>query len=437
MVAPASARPVLRAAGWTGDRAGVLFLLVAAYAVLPKVVQTLTAPKYYVGVDQAEPPPTAATAAVTDLLTLALLGLCLLLALDALRRNPRRDLLGVGLLLAPWAWVLVRDLTVGSGPQASDLVYPAVVVAVWLVRPGLAHLRLLGWVVGAVAVVSLLVGLLLPAAGLLSAEDGDVILRNKSFLPSGILVGVFTHGNTLGQFLLLGLPLVALLPRRGVRAALLAVTVAALVWSQARSAIGGALALAVVAAVLSLLPLGRRAVPGRLAVGGALAVVAVLPFVPLEPGAIASRGGIWAKSLAYWREHPWTGNGSDFYTRTARTTADLGPTVSHGHNEVVQLLVTGGLVLAVLVALLVLAALHRATSTPDGAVRGTVLVLALACASLLEVSLSFRGSGVFDPVLLLPLATLLVGEPLGERAPGPDPLDVGGAPAPAAVAARA
>ncbi len=46
-------------------------------------------------------------------------------------------------------------------------------------------------------------------------------------------------------------------------------------------------------------------------------------------------------------------------------------------------------------------------------------LLALAAASLLEVSLLFTGGGVFDPVLLLPLATLVVGEPLGEAAPAP------------------
>jgi O-antigen ligase len=438
VVAPADARPAPRAGRWTLDRAGALFLLVAAYAVVPKVVQTLTAPKYYVGIDEAEPPLTAATALATSLLTAALLGLCLLLSLDALRRNPRRDLLGVCLLLAPWAWLLVRDLTLGSGPGTSDLVYPALVVTVWLVRPGLEHLRLLGWVAGAVAVVSVLVGLLLPASGLLRAEDGNVIVQNKSFLPSGILVGVFTHGNTLGQFLLLGLPLVALVPRRGWRAALLAVTAAALVWSQARSSIGGAVVLALVAALLTLLPLGRRAVPGRLVVGLAFVVVAVLPFLPLAPGALSSRGGIWANSLGRWREHPWVGLGSDYYARTAQTTADLGGTVYHGHNEVVQLLVTGGVVLAVLVGLLVLAAAHRATSTPGGVVLGTTLVLAVACASLLEISLLFRGSSVFDPVLLLPLATLLVGEPLGAPRRHPDPhLDPRGDASPVAAAARA
>ena len=73
---------------------------------------------------------------------------------------------------------------------------------------------------------------------------------------------------------------------------------------------------------------------------------------------------------------------------------------------------TGGVVLAVLTALLVLAAVHRATRTPDGVQVGVGIALALAGASLLEVSLQFEAGGVFVPVLLLPLATLLVGEPL-------------------------
>lgn len=412
MVARASTSRVLV---WTGDRAGILFVLVGAWAIVPKVVQTVTAPKYRLRVDEAEPPPTPYTALTTDLLTLALLGFCLLVVLHGLRRNPRRGLLGVSLLLAPWAWVQVRGFTLHLGWGASDLVYPAVVVAVWVLRPGLRHLRLLGYLAGAVAVLSVLAGVLLPDKGLFRALDGNVITQEKAVLPYGILVGIFTHGNTLGQYLLLGLPLVAVVPRRGVRAGLLAVTLLALVWSAARSTIGAALALAVVAAVLSLLPVRRRAVPGRLALWGAFGLVVALPFLVTSPGAFTNRGGIWAASLAYWRDHPWVGNGSDFYTRIAQTSGDLGGTVYHGHNEMVQLLVTGGVVLAVLVALLVLAAVHRATRTPGGVVLGVAVLLALAGASLLEVSLLFDGGSVFDPVLLLPLATLLVGEPLVEH----------------------
>ena len=397
---------------WTGDRAGLLFVLVAAWALVPKVVQTVTAPKYRLRVDEAEPPPTAYTALATDLLTLALLAFCLLVVLDGLRRNPRRGLLGVSLLLAPWVWVQVRGFTLGSVPGVSDLVYPAVVVAVWVLRPGLRHLRLLGYLAGAVAVVSVLVGLLLPDKGLFRALDGNVITQEKAVLPAGILVGIFTHGNTLGQYLLLGLPLVALVPRRVLRTVLVAVTLLALVWSAARSTIGAALALALVAAVLSLLPADRRAVPGRIVVWATLGLVAVLPFVTTAPGAFTNRGGIWAVSLTHWRDHPWVGNGSDFYTAIAQTTGDLGGTVYHGHNEVVQLLVTGGVVLALLTALLVVAAVHRATRTPEGVLVGVAVALALAGASLLEVSLQFEAGGVFVPVLLLPLATLLVGEPL-------------------------
>jgi O-antigen ligase len=423
-----------RASARTGDKAGLLFVLVTAWAIVPKIVQTVTAPKYRLRVDEAEPPPTAYTALATDLLTVALLGFCLLVVLDGLRRNPHRELLGVSLLLAPWAWVQVRDLTLGADHGVSDLVYPAVVVSVWVLRPGLRHLRLLGSLAGAVAVVSVLVGILLPEQGLFRALDGNVISQEKAVLPLGILVGIFTHGNTLGQYLLMGLPLIALVPRRGLRTVLLAVTALALVWSAARSTIGAAVALALVAVVLSLLPVGRRAVPGRLVVWGALGLVAVLPFVTTSPGAFTNRGGIWAASLAHWRDHPWTGNGSDFYTRIAQTSGDLGGTVYHGHNEMVQLLVTGGVVLAVLVALLVLAAVQRATRTPGGVVVGVSVLLALAGASLLEVSLQLEAGGVFIPVLLLPLATLLVGEPLVPDLPE-DPRRPLGAPAPVRVRA--
>jgi O-antigen ligase len=408
MVGPRSHPPV-----WTSDRAGVLFVLVGLWAIVPKVLQTLTAAKYRVRVDQAEPPPTLLTSVATDVLTAALLGFCLLVVLDALRRNPRRDLLGLVLLLAPWAWVEVRSFTLDRGWAVADLVYPAVVVAVWLLRPGLRHLRLLGYLAGAVAIVSVLIGVALPDQGVFRASDGSVISEEKAVLPFGVLVGIFTHGNTLGQYLIMSLPLIALATRRGVRAVLLAVSSGALLWSAARSTIAGAVALAAVVAVLSLLPAGRRTVPFRIVLWGAFGLVAVLPFLTTAPLAFTGRGAIWVNSLALWRDHPWIGNGSDFYTRIAQTTADLGGTVYHGHNEVVQLLVTGGVVLAVLVGALVLAAIGRAATVPGGGTIGVAILLALAAASLLEVSLLFDGGSVFDPVLLLPLATLLVGEPLG------------------------
>jgi O-antigen ligase len=405
---------------WTHDRAGVLFVLVGLWALVPKVLQTLTAAKYRVRVDQAELPPTPLTALATDLLTVVLLGFCLLVVLDALRRNPRRDLLGLVLLLAPWLWVEVRSFTLDRGWAVADLVYPAVVVAVWLLRPGLRHLRLLGYLAGAVAVVSVLIGVALPDAGVFRASDGSVIEEEKSILPFGVLVGIFTHGNTLGQYLIMGLPLIMLVPRRGVRAVLLAVSAGALLWSAARSTIAGAVALAVVVAVLTLLPQDRRSVPYRLVLWGAFGLVAVLPFVTSAPTAFTGRGQIWTNSLALWREHRWTGNGWDFYSRIAQTSGDLGGTVYHGHNEMVQLLVTGGVVLAVLVGLLLAAAIHRAADVPGGSTIGVAILLALAAASLLEVSLLFVGSSVFDPVLLLPLATLVVGEPLASVPGTPD-----------------
>ncbi|SEP61730.1 O-antigen ligase family protein [Microlunatus flavus] len=406
------------------DQAGVLFVLVAAWAVVPKVLQTLTAPKYRVWVGQAEPPPTALTSAATTLLTAALLGWCLLVVLDALRRNPRRHLGGLLLLLAPWVWVVVRGWTLGSLPGVSDLVYPAVVVAVWLLRPGRRHLRLLGHLVGVVALLSVVIAVALPDQGVFRAVDGSEITEEKAFLPFGVLVGIFTHGNVLGQYLLMGLPLVALVRPRLVRAAWLALVAGALAWSAARSSIGAAAGLAAAVGVLSLLPRDRRSVPYRLVLWGAFGLVAVLPFVTHDPMAFTTRGRIWAVSLDAWRAHPWLGLGSDFYAQVAQTSGNLGPTVSHGHNEVVQLLVTGGVVLLVLTGLLLLAAIRRAADAPDGDATGFALLLALAGASLLEISLLPTANSVFDAVLLLPLATLLVGDPWRED---PDADDLAGA----------
>ena len=99
----------------------------------------------------------------------------------------------------------------------------------------------------------------------------------------------------------------------------------------------------------------------------------------------------------------------------ARTSADLGGTVYHGHNELVQLLVVGGLVLAGMVAALLLTAIVKAARWAESTLIGFAFMFVLAGVSLLEISLSFVDNAFVMSVMVLPLATLMFGSP-GEPA---------------------
>src|SRR5690606_31579228 len=94
-------------------------------------------------------------------------------------------------------------------------------------------------------------------------------------------------------------------------------------------------------------------------------------------------------------------------------------TAFHGHNQLVQLLVTGGVAFAVLVGLLLVMASRSAVRQAGaGSLFGALYVVALAGTCLLEVSVVMVDNMSMLPVVLVPLAALscadrkdLVGDP--------------------------
>ena len=363
--------------GLDGDRAGRPLRPGRGLAIVPKVLQTVTAPKYRLRVDEAEPPPTAYTALATDLLTLALLAFCLLVVLDGLRRNPRRGLLGVSLLLAPWVWVQVRGFTLGSVPGVSDLVYPAVVVAVW-VPAALACGTCGCWATWPVRSRSSrsLVGLPAPRQGVVPGP------RRQRHHPG--------EGGPAG-----GDPVRDLHRRQHPRP----VPAAGAAPGRPRPAAGapdGPWSPSRPAGAPSGARPGRRSArrcsrwrwwqrccrccpptvarcPAGSSSGPTLGLVAVLPVRHDRARRLHEPRRDLGGQPDPWRDHPWVGNGSDFYTADRPDLRRPGGTVYHGHNEVVHCWSPAGVVLALLTALLVAAAVHRATRTPEGVLVGVAV----------------------------------------------------------------
>lgn len=379
-----------------------LILLLTAYVVLPRLVQSATAPKYkaLLGSDTTTYSPLAQR--VDLALFAAVVLLCLLVVLLRLQRLPRSGGLALGVLLAPWFYIVLLDLVRHGGFKRAALLYPVVVLAVRVLSPALEDLALLGYLVGGTAALSLLMGWLVPDLAIYRAQSGELLTPEKLIVPWGVLVGPLSNGNNLGQLLALGLPAV-LLVRRRLHAVLLAtLTLAALVWTASRSSL---LAAAVVLVTILLLRTSHR--PWRRVVGGGVLLVLpitviALPLTTSDPAAFSNRGGIWAASLEYWRTSPLTGLGSTFYASVSDVVNTLGPTAFHGHNQFVHVLTTGGLLYLALLTVLFAVLACRAVAWAAAGEPFPVLSLAsLATSCTLEVSF-----GVVDRTFLIAVTTL-------------------------------
>ncbi len=207
------------------------------------------------------------------------------------------------ILLAPWFYLITRDLYAGVHLHLQDLEYPAIIIAVWVLRPPLRKLVVLGYLGAVLAVISLLMGTFLTSKGIYHARSGDLVPLDKKILPWGILVGPLTSENNLGQALVLGLPLIGLARNRIVRLVVILLTAYAIVWTASRSsiaamAVGGLIALAL-------------QVPGRklrqgVALVALLAAGLVMIAVPVSTSVgtdFTNRGYIWITSLRAWSQH--------------------------------------------------------------------------------------------------------------------------------------
>ena len=392
------------------DRATVLVVLVWAAVVVPRLVQSLTAPKYRATV--GAPVPLSAPATYFDLsLVLAVGAWCTWIVLRSLHDLPttrRRELLA---LLAPWVYLVARDLYVDHRPDRGALLYPVVVVALWVLRPRIEQLAVLGRLVGLTALISLGLGLLLPEKGIYTSVTGELIAPEKQILPGGVLIGVFTDSNNLAQFLVLGLPVVLMVPRRTTRALLGSAVLVAIVWTSSRSSIAAALLGLLTAALLATVPArSRRAVAITLPALVVTALVA-LPLLTTSDDAFTNRGYIWRNSLDAWSSHPVTGLGSQWFSEIAQFANGLGGFAYHGHNQLVQTLVTGGLVQAVLVGLLALAVGAAAGRWAErGVMLPAVHAVTLATSCCLEVSFGFVDREFLLAVAMLPVACALLAE---------------------------
>jgi hypothetical protein len=393
-------------------RAVALVWLVVAWTVLPRTVTSLTAPKMRGEVGVQEGASSAAGALATTFLTLVLLAFCAMVLLESLESRQPASGLRLAAVLAPWGYLLFRDVFNGDRPGMQNLVYGAVAVALWRLRPDRRVLEALGYAVGASAALSLAMGVLVPSAGVFRSDIGAMVTDDKAILPWGLLVGFYSHSNTLGQSLALGLPIVFLIPRRVVRAVFVGIVLFALLWSASRTSMIAVIVACAGAGVMLVLPRGLK--KGAAAVGmvGAILLAASVPWLDKDPTAFSSRGIVWITTREAIAGTPWFGRGSNWFEVIGSTSERLGTAVSSAHSQMLHMLVTGGVVLVLLtVPMVALACVGALRQLDAGSVWGVAFVLSLAGCGVTEVIIRFGSVTPSFPVVVIPLAALVFGAP--------------------------
>jgi hypothetical protein len=400
------------------DAAAVLLIVVLwCRAVGARIVLSLTADKVYVPVGQEPIWPPAAN--VTSQLSFLLaVGISVGIILFRINDVTRPGLWRIVVLLAPWLWILTRDLYSGS-PTPDAVLYVLVVLALAALRPHPRVLIALGALVVLTAITAIAFGFLLPDAGILHEADGTVRQSDKALLPSlGLLQGMFTAENNLGLYLSIGVAAVAMLPRWGLRLPGLAVVVFAIVWSSSRNSMATTACVLVVGIVVgTLTEFGRRraaSAVARTAIGAAVLIMCALPLMGWEDEAFTDRGLIWNGALTEWSSRGFLfGLGSDWYGQIAGSdTSPLNLAAFHAHNQFVQFLTVGGPIFAfIAVGSLLVQAFSITVSTSRYLAVGAMLATGIFIGGFLDVPLGFVDTAMFWTVTVVPLTVLFLARP--------------------------
>jgi hypothetical protein len=397
------------------DAIAALILLAWATVIAPRLIQSLLASKYRTDVDVALPFPALALLAERAL-ELAVIGCCLVILIRRLKVLPGDRRLLLALLIAPWLYMLFRDMYLDTKPQIATFLWPFLILAIWALRPPMQRLALLGWLVGLTSVLSVGMAIVMPDKGIFSAVGGALIAPDKQILPWGILIGPFTDGNNLGQFLALGLPAIGLIKMPAWRFLLATVTMFAVVFSSSRSSLAAIAASALVALVLVMTPKSLRGVVAGTLMLVAAATTVLLPLTTHSDQAFTNRGFIWRVSLQMWHGDPFVGLGSNYYDTIGQYANALGGNAFHGHNQFVQTLITGGVAYLLLTASMLLAlGVAAARLAAQERSFGAVYLVAFFVSCTVEVSFGIVDRGFLFAVTALPMAFIA----FSEDRPGP------------------
>lgn len=374
-------------------------------------VYSLTSDKSFLaaGTEQAASPIASLVSQGSYLAVLAACGVAVVFRINEV---PRPGLWRIAVMLVPWVWLLARNAFSGV-VTADTLLYPFVILAVAALRPHPRVLAYVGGLVGVTAFLAIVLGLFAPEAGIVRESDGEIRVRaDKELIPGiGLLQGMFPSENTLALFLSVGIVSILLIRTTWWRNTCLAMSAVALLWSSSRGGLLTAGGLIVAGVALHwLLRNGLRRLASTAARAGAMiafVAAAGLPFLGWDDDAFSARGQIWNVAIAEWTERSlWYGLGPGWFARMAATeTSPLHEGAYHAHNDMLQMIVSGGLVLAVLfIGFFVVIAWDVTSPRSDTLWTAGMLVVAIALSGAMEATTGFVDASSQWLAAMVPLA---------------------------------
>ncbi|WP_314454838.1 hypothetical protein [uncultured Microbacterium sp.] len=287
----------------------------------------------------------------------------------------RNDVAPLLVLVIPWLWIILNEFMRGGRVSPQMILPIGVALTFWAMQTRVGDLKLYALLAALLTGVSMTLTVVAPT--LMYMPQSFDAASDKSLTGLPLLAGFFSHPNSNGLFLVLALPLAHLFSRWYLRWTITGVILCGIVWSSSRTALFGAVVWLVVMLLSLLLRASLRRVLIVLLVG-LLATVAVIPLTTTDPEAYTERGAIWQFNLEQLHGAQWVfGLGHTWYVdHYDLLKAALSTAASHGHNVFVHYVVTGGLILVLLIALVLLNAARIAAWLPR---REHVASLAFLC----------------------------------------------------------
>jgi O-antigen ligase len=354
------AGPATTVAGQRSRALAIVIIAVVVTAILPHMLQYLSAGHVPESVYTSLPRSTLSDVAIKAL-SAALLLVCAVIFL--VRGHPNRDIYSVVILLVGLAFPFIISFDmVGTEDIVRLTLAAAVVLAVWNIG---AHVNALKWVAisGSLIGASSIIGALIAPESMLYTKGSRITL-----IFDWQLAGPFAHSNLLGVYCVLALalaPLIVSVRWRIFHGLILCTTIVASA-SRICVVVAGVLVLWWIFCRFRSVISVRRA--GTAIICFCAAGVLVLPFLSWNRDAFSGRGAIWVGSLGAWKESPLTGLGVNWFRSSAANATfkvnqgNWSP--PHGHNLAVDTLVKSGLLGLCILALVLWTAI-RATRAID------------------------------------------------------------------------
>lgn len=320
----------------------LLITVAIALVVIPQLITYL-----HIKHTAAPPPLEGATSLKFPLARMISVSVsAMLLALSVFtalfRGHSNRDMTGVLILMValnlPY---LASPVTPDLGDLVKLALGNAMILAIWRIGAPVAGLRWVSIAISAVAVYSIVGGLILPEYMLYNFNVGS----EKALVAGWELAGPFGNSNMLGIYCTIAFSLVPLIPMLRWRLLAAFILLAAIVASASRTAV---LASGLVA-VWWLICRFRTVISVRI-VGTAFvcltaAFMVVFPFLNWNPHDLSDRALVWAASISQWHKSPLVGSGVNWFLTDAPLAANTfsWAFVGHAHNVALDTLVKSGL----------------------------------------------------------------------------------------------